>query len=113
MSSNEIAGQPTQSGEEQTASAANAVSANPPLWQRPNLVHHFKRGVYLGAGVLVVVLVIGAVFFAGFFTGRHYGDHWSDNYYAGPQEGTCIQIRCQPAGPKWGAYCRQVIVPCP
>jgi hypothetical protein len=113
MSGDEISAPTTQSGDEPSASAAKPDSADPRRWQRPDMVHHFTRGAFLGAGVVFVLLIIAAVFFAGFFTGRHYSDRWSDNFYAGPEEGTCIQIRCQPAGPKWGAHCRQVIVPCP
>lgn len=112
MSGDEISAQTTQSGDDPTASAVKADSANLPRWQRPNMVHHLTRGACLGAGVVLVLSVIATVFFAGFFTGSHYGDRWSDSYYAGPDEGTCIQIRCQPLGPKWGALCRQVIVPC-
>ena len=80
---------------------------------RSDAVNHFVRGVRHAAGVGVVVLVIVGVFFAGFFTGRHYADRSSGNYYAGPAESTCIQVICQPAGPKSGAHCHQVVVPCP
>lgn len=104
MSNSESSAQSTQSRDEPTVTATTANS---------DAVNHFARGVRLAAGAVFVILVIAVVFFAGFFTGRHYGDRWSDNYFAVPAEGNCIKTICQPAGPKWGTHCYQVVVPCP
>ncbi|MCV7399577.1 hypothetical protein H7K24_05340 [Mycobacterium fragae] len=64
------------------------------------------------AGVVLVVAVITVAFFAGFFTERDYVDVFGAVEKALlPEENTCIQTSCKPAG-RFGQHCRQLVVPC-
>jgi hypothetical protein len=115
MPSNERSALTQQSGDEPTASAAEANSANPP--RRRNTVNHFAVWARLVAGVVLVASAIAVVFFAGFFTEREYGDvfaAWQSEAFEGslvPADDTCIRLSCSPAG-RFGQHCRQVGVPC-
>lgn len=68
------------------------------------------RRARVAAAAILAVLAMAAVFFSGTYFGTHYG---GGDYYAGPADGNCVQLICQPAGPKSGAHCYQRIVPCP